>query len=152
MAFLLRSPAFEPGEAIPKKFTVDGDNISPPLRWSDPPAGTKSFALIVEDPDAAAGTFRHWGICNIGAEKRRLPEGFGADGEDACLGINDFGNKSYDGPEPPAGDDAHHYHFKLAALDTGHIDLPRKPLAQDLWRAVAPHIIAETEIIGLYQR
>lgn len=154
MAFLLRSPAFEPGESIPKKFTADGDNLSPPLEWADPPAETKSFALIVEDPDAASGGFWHWGVYNLGADRRCLPEGLaiGADCEDIGLGLNDFGHGTYDGPKPPRGDAAHHYHFRLAALDTERLSLSEKVSAEDLWREIAPHVLAETELVGLYRR
>lgn len=152
MAFLLRSPAFEPGETIPKKFAADGDNASPPLEWTDPPAGTKSFALVVEDPDAPAGTFYHWGLYNIAPKQRHLRERYpaGADGEG--VGMNDFGHRAYDGPKPPRGDSSHHYHFKLAALDVERLDLPREATAEEVWGEVEPHIIAETELIGLYRR
>ena len=152
MTFLLRSPAFAPGEAIPKKFAADGDNVSPPLEWSDPPPETQSFALIVEDPDAPSGTFRHWALYNIAATQRRLREGYAADAEAEAVGVNDFGHKTYDGPKPPRGDDAHHYHFKIAALDTEQLELPRKASTEDVWRAVEPHILAQTELIGLYSR
>jgi Raf kinase inhibitor-like YbhB/YbcL family protein len=144
----LRSSAFAPGETIPKKFAGDGDNLSPPLEWSSPPVGTKSFALIVEDPDAPSGTFLHWGIYNIDADRRRLPEGFAASGE----GVNGFGHSRYDGPQPPPGDAAHHYHFKLAALDTRRIDLKPKASVDELWSTVEPHILAQTELVGLYGR
>ena len=77
MPFELKSPAFSNEQRIPVKYTGDGENLSPPLEWSDPPPGTKSFALVVEDPDAPSGIFRHWGLYNIMAERRMLPEGVG---------------------------------------------------------------------------
>ena len=77
MTFSLKSPAFGQGDRIPDKYTADGGDLSPPLEWSNPPAGTKSFALIVEDPDAPSGTFHHWGLYNIMGERTLLPEGVG---------------------------------------------------------------------------
>ena len=105
MAFTLSSPAFRNGETIPAKYTGDGENISPPLAWTDPPPGTRSFALIIEDPDAPTGTFRHWGIYNIGAGRSALPEGIehGAATEPMSRAINDFSHPRYDGPAPPTG-------------------------------------------------
>src|SRR5690606_24666805 len=111
MAFAMNSPAFADGDEIPRKYTRDGDNVPPPLEWRGAPAGTRSYALIVEDPDAPTGTFRHWGIYNIVAGRNRLPEGAGAGTESLGHGINDFGHARYDGPEPPEGHGVHHYHF-----------------------------------------
>ncbi len=113
MNFLLRSPAFADGSPIPRKYSHEGANMAPPLQWENPPAGTRSYALIVEDPDAPRGTFRHWGVYGIGGDRQELPEGAGA-----ALGraVNDFGRRDWDGPEPPRGHGVHHYHFRLAAL------------------------------------
>lgn len=153
MPFLLRSPAFEPGEAIPKKFTADGENISPALEWTDAPPDAKSFALIVEDPDAPSGTFRHWGVYNIAANRHRLPEGFTPKADDdGALGTNDFGHRAYDGPKPPRGDDAHSYHFRIAALDTRRVDVSPRASADEIWRSIEPHILAQTELVGFYSR
>src|SRR5712672_785482 len=111
MVFQLKSPAFGNAEPIPQKYTADGENLSPPLEWSDPPAGTKSFALIVEDPDAPSGMFRHWGLYNIMGERTLLPEGVGHGPKTEKLGkaVNDFGEPRYRGPAPPKGHGTHHY-------------------------------------------
>jgi Raf kinase inhibitor-like YbhB/YbcL family protein len=154
MSFSVFSPAFPPGGKIPRRYTLDGDNLSPPLEWRDPPAGTKSFALMVEDPDAPRGTFRHWGLYNIGARQQRLPEGVGESGRGSELatGINGFGHSRYDGPRPPRGDGVHHYHFRLAALDVEDLIQPPKALVEDVWAAAEGHILAEAEVVGTYQR
>ncbi len=93
MVFRLKSPAFGNEGPIPRKYTADGENLSPPLEWSDPPPGTRSFALIVEDPDAPAGVFRHWGLYNIMSDRQMLPEGIGhgRKTEDLGTGIMDAG-------------------------------------------------------------
>jgi Raf kinase inhibitor-like YbhB/YbcL family protein len=150
-SFAVNSPAFSEGSTIPKKYTLDGENISPPVKWVDPPQGTRSFAILCEDPDAPSGTFRHWAMCNIGADQTGLSEGFGTrpDGEFAQ---NDFGHARYDGPRPPQGHGLHHYHFRVAALDTDHIEVSPEQNAVELWRAVQPHILAQAETVGTYQR
>src|SRR5262245_57489560 len=106
------SSAFADGQRIPTKYTADGDDISPPIDWSDAPAGAKSFLLAVEDPDAPSGTFHHWGLYNL--HTRGVPEGFAsADRQDDIeSAINDFGEPGYRGPAPPPGHGTHHYHFK----------------------------------------
>ena len=156
MAFTIRSPAFAPGGTIPKKYTLEGGNVSPPLEWSDPPQGARSFALICEDPDAPSGTFRHWAVCNIPTDQNGLSEGIDAqhDKHDSrwSFAVNDFGHDRYDGPRPPAGDGPHHYHFRLAALDADLIDMPPDTSADELWRAMQPYIIEETETVATYQR
>jgi Raf kinase inhibitor-like YbhB/YbcL family protein len=146
MAFTLKSPAFGHGRPIPAKYTADGDNISPPLEWSGAPRGAKSFILIVEDPDAPAGTFRHWGIYNLKGD--RLSEGAAA----KSAAANDFGMPRYRGPAPPKGHGTHHYHFKLAALDVDMLKVPASAEVADLWPAAKGHIIGETELIGTYSR
>jgi Raf kinase inhibitor-like YbhB/YbcL family protein len=154
MTFSLSSPAFLPGHPIPPKYTADGDNLSPPLEWRGAPHGTKSFALVVEDPDAPSGTFRHWALFNISAGRDRLPAGVGhgTKTEDLGLGVNDFGHPHYDGPKPPKGDGTHHYHFKLAALDVETLSQAPKARAEDVWNAAREHVIADTELVGTYER
>src|SRR5688572_23059677 len=120
MPFELKSPSIQDQGPIPERYTADGANLSPPLEWSDPPPQTRSLALIVEDPDAASGIFRHWGLYNIDAEERRLPEGAG---KQFAATVNDFGEPGYGGPRPPRGHGPHHYHFKLVALDVEKLDL-----------------------------
>jgi Raf kinase inhibitor-like YbhB/YbcL family protein len=157
MAFELKSSAFANQQPIPAKYTGDGEDLSPPLEWSDPPRGTKSFILIVEDPDAPSGTFRHWGLYNIVAQRNRLPEGFGvgAKPEDLGMGVNDFGKPRYNGPAPPQGHGTHHYHFKLAALDVERLaQAPHAAAARvaDIWKAAQGHILAQAELVGTYAR
>ncbi len=154
MAFELRSPAFEPGGRIPPRYARDGENLSPPLEWHDAPAETKSFALIVEDPDAPAGTFRHWGLYNIMGERKLLPEGIGrgVKTEDLGMGINDFGNMRYDGPQPPRGGGTHHYHFRLAALDVESLSQKPQMRVEEIWRAAKGHVLAEAELVATYER
>lgn len=154
MPFTLHSPAFRNGEEIPAKYTADGENLPPPLVWSDAPPNTRSFALIVEDPDAPAGTFRHWGIYNISADRSMLPEGVerGARTEPLGHAVNDFGHRRYDGPAPPRGHGTHHYHFRLAALDVEELPAPPHLAVADLWKQAKKHMIAEAELIGTYRR
>jgi Raf kinase inhibitor-like YbhB/YbcL family protein len=153
MAFVLHSPAFKNGGAIPETYARDGDNKSPPLRWTDPPAEAKSFALVVEDPDAPSGTFRHWAVHSLGPEQRELRVDAGR-GESASgrEGVNDFGEAGYDGPQPPRGHGVHHYHFRLMALDVANLDIPDGAKAEAIEAAARPHVIAETEIVGTYRR
>jgi Raf kinase inhibitor-like YbhB/YbcL family protein len=154
MAFQLKSPAFAQGDPIPRKYTRDGDNLSPPLEWSDPPPKAKSFALVVEDSDAPSGTFHHWGAYDIPADKTRLPEGIGGSAKGDSLGMtrNDFGRTGYDGPEPPPGHGPHHYHFRLMALDVPSLEQDATASVDDLWQAARDHMIAEAELVGTYVR
>jgi Raf kinase inhibitor-like YbhB/YbcL family protein len=154
MAFALSSPAFSNDGPIPDKHSRDGGNVSPPLQWRDAPPEAKSYVVLVEDPDAPRGTFRHWAVYNIPADRRELPEGAGSASNVQGLkhGVNDFGNAQYDGPRPPLGHGTHHYHFRIAALTVASLDLPRQAAALDIWEAARPHIIAETELVGTYVR
>jgi hypothetical protein len=154
MAFALESPAFRDGGRIPDKYACDGENLSPPLVWKDAPQSTKSFMLVVEDPDAPLGTFRHWGVYDIPAERDRLPEGAsaGAKTESFGHGVNDFGNPHYDGPQPPKGHGVHNYHFRLAALDVETLQCGEKARIADMLDRARPHVIAQTELVGTYAR
>ncbi len=152
MAFVLASPAFKEGEEIPSRYTNEGANVSPPLTWSDPPEGTRSFVLIMEDPDAPDGVFRHWGLYDIAGDRRALPEaiGHGVKTEPMGHGVNDFEHPRYDGPAPPEADPAHRYVFRLAALD---LDVPTrapKRLVADIWEAAQPHMLGEATLTGTY--
>ena len=152
MAFAISSAAFAPGGRIPPKYTRDGENLSPPLNWRDVPAGTQSLALVIEDPDAPSGTFRHWAVYNIKPAQTSLREGHAASGADALgYGVNDFGNARYDGPQPPQGHGPHHYHFRLVALDIPILDLPPTAKADDVLNAARSHKLDETELVGLFQ-
>ena len=153
MAFQLRSSAFRENELIPKKYTCDGSDISVPLTWSDPPQGTKSFALIADDPDAPAGTWVHWVLYDLPADTRELPESSSNQEHlenGAKQGKNDFGKIGYGGPCPPAGP-SHRYFFKLYALDqtTG---LQAKAAKQQVLDAIKGHMLGEAQLIGTYKR
>lgn len=152
----LTSPAFSAGQPIPKKYTCEGDDTSLPLAWTGSPAGTRSFALIVDDPDAPdpaapKRTYVHWVLYNLPATAARLEEGAsGASLPPGTIqGRNDWGRESYGGPCPPIG--RHRYFFKLYALDSM---LPTgKPLDKaGLLSAMKGHILAETELMGTYQK
>ena len=154
MTFELKSSAFGDGQPIPPKYTADGDDLSPPLAWSDPPEGTKSFALVVEDPDAPSGTFRHWGLYNIMGDRTLLPEGVGRGPKTERLGkgVNDFGEPRYRGPAPPKGHGIHHYRFKLAALDVDELSRAPQMSVADIWKAAEKHMLAQAELVGTYRR
>lgn len=154
MPLTLMSPAFPEGGAIPRRYTRDGENVSPPMKWSGVPDGAKSLVLVMEDPDAPSGTFRHWAVFDIEPDRDGLPE---AEGGKPGPGAprqarNDFGNTYYDGPQPPRGHGVHHYHFRLAALDipcigvAGNVDIGR------LWREAQRHALEEAELVGTYER
>lgn len=148
MAFEITSPAFSAGQMIPAQYTCDGQDISPPLRWSDAPQGTQSFALIADDPDAPRGTWVHWVLFNLPAEAHELPER-AALPAGSQQGKNSGGRVGYGGPCPPSG--THRYFFKLYALDTT-LNLAAGADKEQLLRAMAGHILAETEIMGTYRR
>ena len=163
MPLLLSSPAFAPGDAIPSEYTCDGADISPPLAWSGAPAATRSFVLVVADPDAPSGTFHHWAIYDIPAGTRGLPAGYGPGRPAAGLAPtpraetpkearNDFGQLGYGGPCPPSGGGAHHYHFRLMAISRPLLDLGPAATALDVEKAAAPYTIASTKLVGTYHR
>lgn len=153
MPFALRSSAFHDGATIPSAYTRDGQNISPPMEWHGAPPQTRSFVLVVEDPDAPSGTFRHWAVYDIGPTMDGLPEGASSTrAGEIGQGVNGFRHAHYDGPQPPRGDRPHHYHFRLAALDVPRLDVRKNAKAEDIWEAARPHIIAETELVGTYRR
>ncbi len=149
----LTSPSFEEGDAIPEVHTADGDDMSPALEWNDPPADTKSFALICEDPDAPFGTFIHWVMYDIPASTRELPLGIPdslqfADG--TKQGHNSFTVTGYRGPSPPPGK-PHRYFFRLYALDT-MLGLPPGVTNDDLSVAMKGRVLAEGRLMGIYGR
>ena len=154
MTLSLSSPAFAEGQTIPVKHTRDGENLAPPLRWTGAPDKVRSFLLIVEDPDAPSGTFRHFGVANIPADTDRLPESVDTAPDAVSLKFakNDFGNARYDGPEPPRGHGVHHYYFRLAALDVPNISLPAEAGVERLWQEARKHLIEEAELVGTYER
>jgi Raf kinase inhibitor-like YbhB/YbcL family protein len=149
----LVSTAFQEGSSIPRKHTGDGSDVSPPLQWSAAPAGVKSFALICDDPDAPRGTWVHWVLFNIPAERTDLPEGQpsrSALPTGAVQGKNDFGKLGYGGPAPPPGK-AHRYMFKLCALDI-LLKLPEGATKKQVEDAIKNHILDQAQLMGTYGR
>jgi Raf kinase inhibitor-like YbhB/YbcL family protein len=155
-AFTLTSSAFQSGQPIPAVHTCQGADVSPPLRWTDPPPGTRSLALIVEDPDAPDPAaprmvFAHWVLYNLPPSAGSLPQAVTANAMPAGTrqGTNDFRRSGYGGPCPPVG--RHRYFFKLFALDTVLPDLgPAGKAAVE--RAMAGHVIGTAELMGTYQK
>jgi len=148
----IASLAFKGGERIPAKYTCDGEDVSPPLSWSGAPKGTKTYALIVDDPDAPVGVFTHWVIFNIPASEGGLPENTPKKDKlpnGAVQGRNDFGRRGYGGPCPPSG--THRYQFHLYALDT-QLALPPGATKRDVLKAMEGRILAKAELTGLYSR
>jgi Raf kinase inhibitor-like YbhB/YbcL family protein len=153
MALQVTSSVFKEGETIPRPYTGDGKDLSPPLEWSDPPEGTVSFALICEDPDAPRGLWVHWVLFNLPANTRSLEEGLPAQATlsgGAVQGKNDFGKVGYGGPAPPRGK-PHRYYFKVYALDST-LDLPAGATRAELLAAMKGHILAEGQLMGRYAR
>ncbi len=153
MSFALKTTAFANGGGIPKKHTCDGADISPALSWNDAPAGTRSFALIADDPDAPVGTWTHWIIWNIPAQTTALPEGVPKveeRGDGARQGRNDFKRIGYGGPCPPPGK-PHRYFFKLYSLDA-KLDVKAGASRSELERAMKGHVLSQTELMGTYGR
>ena len=152
MKIAMRSTAFIHGGMIPSRYTCDGENISPPIEWDPLPPGTRTIAIIADDPDAPRGTWVHWVIYNLPSEDRWLPENVPCveHQPDGCFqGTNDFGRIGYGGPCPPAG--THRYFFRLYALDT-RLSLPAGVRKKDLLRAIEGHVLATGELMGTYSR
>jgi Raf kinase inhibitor-like YbhB/YbcL family protein len=157
MSLTLQTTAFANGQAIPVRFTGDGVDVSPELTWTEPPAGTRELALIVDDPDApTAEPWVHWVIYKIPADVRSLVEGGSArpplsQPSGILEGKNSWGTVGYRGPAPPKGHGTHHYYFRLYALDT-----PLTAAAgldkNALLKLMKGHILAEAELVGTYQR
>jgi Raf kinase inhibitor-like YbhB/YbcL family protein len=156
----LRSSAFADGEMIPKTFTCDGADRSPPLEWSGVPASARSLALLCDDPDAPMGTWSHWVVFNLSPEIRALKEGITAaetisvvvgseQARTARQGHNDFDKIGYGGPCPPSG--THRYFFRLYVLDVG-LKLGSTARRADVLKAIQGHILAEGRLMGKYQR
>ncbi len=150
MALSLSSPAFRQGERIPARYTCQGEDISPPLAWNEAPAGTRTLALIMDDPDAPGGVFTHWVIFNLLPERRQLPEAVPAELPDALQGRTDFGSNGYRGPCPPPGS-PHHYRFILYALDQ-QLDVMAGSSKKQALDAMKGHILSQGQLLGIYQR
>jgi Raf kinase inhibitor-like YbhB/YbcL family protein len=144
---ILASEAFADGGVIPARYTCDGDDVSPPLAWRDAPPGTVTFALVVDDPDAPAGTWVHWVLFDVPATESAIPEG--ATPRGARDGKNTWGRSGYGGPCPPSG--THRYFFKLYAVDRA-LGVPPGITAAGLARALQGHVLAEAVLMGRYAR
>jgi Raf kinase inhibitor-like YbhB/YbcL family protein len=152
MTMTLTSPAFVAGQPIPSKYTCDGDNVSPPLQWDQPPAGTQSLALIMDDPDAPSGDFVHWVYYDQPPALSNLPEGVSTDekpSQGGTNGKNGAGRSGYTGPCPPSG--THRYYFRLLALDTT-LDAVAGLTEDQFLQAAEGHVLAQAELMGVYSR
>jgi Raf kinase inhibitor-like YbhB/YbcL family protein len=145
--FALQSTAFDHGGPIPRRHSCEGEDLSPPLSWSGVPDGTRSLALVVDDPDAPAWTFTHWLGWGLNPGAQGLGEGEAA----PVAGRNDFGTSGYRGPCPPPGHGRHRYSFRLYALDSDP-DLSSGADKRELGRALEGHTLATAELIGTYAR
>lgn len=153
MAISLSSLAFKEGERIPTKYTCEGQDVSPPLSWNQIPPKTQALALIMDDPDAPIGVFTHWVIFNLPPDSRGLAEAVPVEKQlpsGALQGKNDFGKIGCGGPCPPSGS-PHHYRFTLYALDK-RLDLTAGVSKKQALEAMEGHIIAQSQVIGIYQR
>ena len=137
-----------------RRFTCDGEDVSPQLEWVNVPAGTRSFALLCEDPDAPAGIWHHWAVYDIAAEQTTLAEGAGRVGPRQSFkqAINDFHRPGYGGPCPPHRDGVHHYRFRLLALSVERLRLGTKPSCKQVEQEARRHVISEATLVGLYER
>lgn len=153
MALELRSEAFSAGGNIPRKYTCEGQDVSPPLSWRGVPDEAKSLVLVVDDPDAPRGTFGHWMLYDVPTDLESLPGGIPGGHRPASYGVqgkNDGGSAGYMGPCPPPGP-AHHYHFRLYALDQ-ELGLSPGASQEEVLGAIEGHVLAQTELVGLYAR
>ena len=152
MEIQIKSRAFEEGGMIPEQYTCDGIDVSPPLEWTSVPEGTRSLALICDDPDATVGTWIHWVLFNLPADTKELPENIPAQkilANGSKQGVSDFGKIGYGGPCPPTG--THRYYFKLYALDI-NFNLEPGISKRELLKAMEGHILAEGQLMGKYTR
>jgi Raf kinase inhibitor-like YbhB/YbcL family protein len=147
MALDVTSSAFSEGQSIPEKYTCDGQNVSPPIKWSGASEKTKSIAIICEDPDAPSGTFSHWVLYDLPGSTKELAEGSSGGGKE---GVNGFGKKGYGGPCPPPGP-AHGYFFRIYALDTESLSNAGSS-KENITAAMQGHILAQRQLMGRYKR
>ncbi|MBI5406642.1 MAG: YbhB/YbcL family Raf kinase inhibitor-like protein [Nitrospirae bacterium] len=154
MAFTINSTAFKEGGTIPKQYTCDSTDVSPPLSWEGAPTATKSFTLIMDDPDAPVGTFNHWILYDLPAETKALSEGMAKDPAlptGAKQGVTSFRRTGYGGPCPPKGP-AHRYFFSLYALDIPSLGLGPKTSKEEVEEKIKGHILGKAVIMGRYGR
>src|SRR5438309_11717707 len=152
MSIKITSTAFADGEMMPKQYTCDGANVSPPLFWSGVPASAKALALICDDPDAPGKTWVHWVVYDLPASLSSLTENIATTAEltdGGTQGANDFKKIGYGGPCPPSG--THRYYFKLYALDA-ELDLKPGAMKSDLLKAMEGHVVAQGQLMGTYRR
>lgn len=145
MAFTITSPAFADGQPVPKQFTCDGNDAPPPITMADPPKGSKSFAVIMDDPDAPKGTFTHWLAYDIPADGNALRATAGK------TLPNSFGREGYGGPCPPTGHGSHRYYFTVHAVDVPSLEVPGGS-REDLEAALKGHTLAKARLMGRYER
>jgi Raf kinase inhibitor-like YbhB/YbcL family protein len=153
MTFAISSTSFQNGGEIPKKFSCQGEDVSPELSWTNPPSGTRSFALIADDPDAPSGNWTHWVLFDLPPQTLSLAEGIAKSDEvpgGGRQGSNDFRKIGYGGPCPPPGK-PHRYLFKLYALDK-MLNLKAGASKQDVEQAMQGHILGKAELMGTYRR
>ena len=153
MSFSISSASFQNGKDIPKKFTCDGEDVSPALSWTDAPSDSHSFALIADDPDAPRGTWTHWVLFDLPSTATSLPEGVPKVGNlpaGGRQGVNDFSKIGYGGPCPPPGK-PHRYFFKLYALNS-NLNLKAGVSKQEVEQAIQAHILSKAELMGKYGR
>jgi hypothetical protein len=146
----LSSSSFANGTTIPRRFTCDGEDRSPPLSWTGAPIGTHSFVLLCDDPDAPAGIWHHWAAYDIAADCVGLAEGAGKQGFKQAT--NDFGRPGYGGPCPPHRHGPHRYHFRLLALSIDHLPFGNHPSCQEVEREARKRLLAEAVLVGVYER
>jgi len=152
MSIEITSPAFNHESPIPEKYTCKGEDVSPALSWGEPPTGTQSFALIMDDPDAPVGTWVHWVLFNLPATARGLPEAFPSDitfADGSMSGNSSFGRPGYGGPCPPSG--THRYFFKLYALDET-LGISAGATKGELEKAMVGHILGTGELMGTFSK
>lgn len=153
MGLELSSRAFEAGDRLPERYTCEAQNVSPPLQWRGAPSGTQSLVLICDDPDAPGGTFAHWVLYGIPADRTELEEAVPAESRlewGARHGRNDFGKTAFGGPCPPRGSE-HRYYFRLYALDEAP-DLPPGATRQQVLDRIEPHVLDSSELVARYAR
>ncbi|MFN0169235.1 MAG: YbhB/YbcL family Raf kinase inhibitor-like protein [Bryobacteraceae bacterium] len=151
MPFTITVDGFREGETIPRIHTCEGADVSPSITWTGEPSGTRSFALIVDDPDAPAGTWNHWLLWDIPAAVHTLASNF-RPGTAGVSGANDFGRPGYGGPCPPRRHGPHRYYFRLYAIDVESIGLDAGAKRAQLDRAIEGHILSESAYMGRYER
>lgn len=149
--FVIQSTAFSNNEKIPVVYTCDGKDISPPLSWTNPPAGTKSFALIVTDPDAPNPPFFHWVVYNIPANSTALVENINNFPQGTLIGGNSWNKTRYNGPCPPKGTINHHYVFTVYAIGQ-NLNLDKNADGLAVLQALNNHILGSAELVGIYGR